>query len=1028
MKRFDCLSLECPLFGPHLLEASAGTGKTFAIEHIFTRLLLEAKPPIQLEEILVVTFTRAATRELKMRIRENIEKTLAFLRNQECPWPYLKPWVGSPDAIKTLENVLAVFDQGQVSTIHNFCFRMLREFAFEAVSSFSFSDPMDERSSFKELRQSLSEFLEKGIGDVLCPEQLALLFGKYDSMDELKKRLLRSQKKEGVPFAKLFARYQEALKTWHGIPISETALKNDFAKIREQYKSQIKGDFDRQISFLAQSILEPNNPIFFRKLIWDRATLFSFLQPSNRKIKSKPIEPLEIRGFFDWASEQLGPIVSQGGDRRKIFSALAHSWNQWQEKTSSEKVFFQPDEILIQMKRAIDIPSFREKVRHRFQAVLIDEFQDTDPLQWEIFQKLFLRSPEVKAFYLVGDPKQSIYRFRNADLYTYFSARDSLGEENLYQLDTNFRSTKPLVDALNVLFDRSWLTLPKSDRVIPYVPVRAARSEPFDFADQKQSIHWVVGNEGATYRDTFLPYAVAEIERLQPTLYRSIALLVKDRYEVQSALELLQSRRIPAVARSQQPLGKTAAFRAIQELFAAIESPYDESKSKIVELGPFAKSRPVFSVWKTKLEEEGLSLFFSQFFNRHPTPLDPDLAQVLEELFAWESREGFSFEGLDRFLGELEKREPDEGGRRKMEEAEDAVQVMTLHISKGLEFDIVFALGLTSRSAEEEEEAEEIDAEKLRQLYVAMTRAKKRLYIPLKEPPSKGPFSPMDLFSQKIEATEGALFPFLEKLSSKESVSIEKIKTPFLLSFKPLLALPLLAPAPSFPPAPFSPCYLSSFTALAKPHLETPKERHLVESPLTFTLETLPRGPETGIVVHQIFESLFLSSKPLWRDDAAIECLVEQELRFSSLSPWIKPLQELVKKTLLLPLSDGEKTFCLRQIDPESLFVEMEFLYFQKPHFVKGFIDLVFCFEQRIYFLDWKTNWLYKDSPESLNEAMQAHDYPLQAALYAEALHRYLGGEKFSEKFGGAFYLFVRSGLYTHLKPDLKRLENVYGS
>ena len=129
MQKFDCLSIDCPLLGAHILEASAGTGKTFSIEHVFVRLLLEKKG-IELEEILAVTFTRAAARELKGRIRNNIEKAISFLQNGLSPWDYLKAVDHPERAIRILLDAQAVFDRCQIFTIHGFCYRMLKEFAF----------------------------------------------------------------------------------------------------------------------------------------------------------------------------------------------------------------------------------------------------------------------------------------------------------------------------------------------------------------------------------------------------------------------------------------------------------------------------------------------------------------------------------------------------------------------------------------------------------------------------------------------------------------------------------------------------------------------------------------------------------------------------------------------------------------------------------------------------------------------------------------------------------------------------------
>src|SRR5579872_2125042 len=172
MQRFDCLSANCPIFGPHLLEASAGTGKTFSIEHVVVRLLLESEE-IEIEEILAVTFTRAATRDLKRRIRANIGEALARIQSGKTGWEYLDPYLGSEKAAKKLSEAKLAFDQCQIFTIHGFCHRMLQEFAFEAELGFTLRDPDREALVPKRLYREAKKFIESGIGpDLICPEQM----------------------------------------------------------------------------------------------------------------------------------------------------------------------------------------------------------------------------------------------------------------------------------------------------------------------------------------------------------------------------------------------------------------------------------------------------------------------------------------------------------------------------------------------------------------------------------------------------------------------------------------------------------------------------------------------------------------------------------------------------------------------------------------------------------------------------------------------------------------------------------------
>lgn len=977
MKRFDCLSPDCSLFGPHLLEASAGTGKTFTIEHVFVRLILSGVP---LEEILVVTFTRSATRELKHRIRANIEKALSCISGATpVEWPYLSSFIGSEEAIFSLSQARKGFDGAQIFTIHGFCYRMLKEFAFEAGSLFPISDPDEPFEIGKKMRSSLAEFWASRMdGELLCPEQIALLFGKFDTLQELGLFLARSKKEPtDRSFASWHRDFVSALKT-----AKKTSINEEFDAISGNYKAH-KGDFIEQLQWLSAALEHPEDPIPFRKLIAHQGTIFSFLDPKNRRVKAKDIPS----DFFDWARDAIGPIIQEASEKKKILAVLSTAWKEWEKKWLTSTGLLQPDEIIEQMRQAIDTPPFLQSLQKRFQAVIIDEFQDTDPLQWDIFQKAFL---QCRCLYLVGDPKQSIYRFRSADVYTYFLAKEMLGEQNLYQLDTNFRSSKELIGALNALFSRNWLPLPKTKETIFYPTVLAGSAVTSHLHDKKKALHWILGSDNASYQETFLPFTVAEIEKLQISHYKSVAILVKDRYELQSALELLRKRGIPCVARSHQLLSETFDFCALRELFEAIDSPQNESARLIAEHGPFP-TKISYSYWKNFLEEKGLAKFFCAFFQT--TISSPDLKQTMEELFAWEQREGFSFVGLKRFFSAFDY---DEGVRRRADEVEDAVQILTLHVSKGLEFDIVFALALASQASVEEEEQEEINAEKNRQLYVAMTRAKKRLYVPFKPSKSKR-LSPMDLFSAQIEAEEGPFIPYLGKLAETHDVSYEQVPTPFPLGSATLQEskqtierdIPLIS---------YTPSYIQSFTSLAC------AEQIKIESS-----DPLPRGKETGTIVHEVFEAIFQAG--LWKDEAALDLLVEKKLRSTSLSSSTVLVQEIVRKTLSQPLFDGTQSFSLR--DVENVFAEMEFLYTKEAHYITGSMDLVFILHEKVYLVDWKTNVLNSPTPEGVDEVMKAHDYELQASLYKEALRRHFGDEK---AFGGVFYIFVRTGAYVFIE------------
>jgi exodeoxyribonuclease V beta subunit len=775
---------------------------------------------------------------------------------------------------------------------------------------------------------------------------------------------------------------------------------------------------------LGKSLSDRSNPLYFRQLLRGKGTLFAFLLPTNRKVKAKEPASLHYPGFFEWAQREIAPWVEKGV--KEVWPTLQAAWNPIAEKVLSEEEAFGPDEILAQMRRAVQLDPFANRVRQKYKAVMIDEFQDTDEMQWDIFHHLFLKELTVRALYLVGDPKQAIYRFRKADIYTYLKARDLLGEAHLYHLDTNFRSSPSLIGALNALFNRNWLQLPKMKQTLPYHTVRAGISSSPPFQDEKGALHFFCGKGESKelFDSTFLPYIVGEIEQLRQEIHSlsRFAILVKDRYQAERVLTLLRSRNIAAIARSHTPIGQTFAFQALKEVFDATLSPHDASAAKIVAAGPFRDTPFSFVECKAVLHEQGLVPFCRFLLNGLVWDEGlQDLLQIFEMLFTWEKKHGFSFEGLQLFLEDLKQLPADEGGRRRMEVDEDAVQVMTLHMSKGLEFDVVFALALSSRTPEPAEEMEELNAEKLRQLYVAMTRAQRRLYVPMvleEKGAEVATHSPMELFAQHLIPDE------LFQIGRTQSLTLEHLLSPHLLKTAPTEPQQGAHRENRLQKVPFQPCFLHSFTTLARE-----EESDILWTPLStteFTPHTLPRGKETGVMIHTIFERLFQSQEPIWKEKAAVTTFVREQLRFSPLLPWEEAIASLVSSALTLPL---EGNFSLSQVEVENVAVEVEFVFDHPPHFMKGFIDLVFCYRGHYYFLDWKTNWLgtgdefYQESHIQL--AMKNHDYYLQAAIYKEALNRFF---PHSLVFGGAFYFFLRGGACHHFFPDSHLLQGADGN
>ena len=1004
MKTFDVLDPTASLFGKKLLEASAGTGKTFAIEHLFVRLLLEGQTPLHVEQILAITFTRAAARDLNLRIHENLKKAWESLKEEKSSWPYLETHKGSIEAQRKLEKALIDFDQAQIFTIHGFCQRALSEFPLEANSSAQ--DAHSELTLQKTVLPVLLDFLEKQT--ILCSEQLAFL----PKVEKLATDLLNAPTSvEDGDVSKDFASFKEAITSYPG---------GDLTREFEAYFSSFKISgfsaerLQEQVATLEKLFVDAQEKDF-QRLLYDGGDLFDFLEPSNLK-KGKTVSS----ELLNWCLAKIKPVVKTATDSCQLFRRLCFFWRKTFEQLMEEKSLFSPDFLLQKMRSALEKKPFLEALQGKYLAVIIDEFQDTDSIQWDIFQKLFIDQKSC-ALYLVGDPKQSIYRFRKADLYTYFAAKDLLGHEAHYSLATNFRSTPPLIHALNDLFSdewgHSWLYLPKVSRKVPYSPVKAGLSQSWDPQDGKGSLQFFQAQDP-------LAYVAAEIARLRPFVkgYGSFAILVRSRYEAQLIERYLTEHSFPCWSKNGSSLGETLALRAVEELFDAIYHPRDPSAIKSFLTGPFMglsfaeatkqdRELPELFEWKAILEKEGLASFFKAFIKtidiqETGAAFYSDFLQIIEQLLPLPA---CNLHTIKRAFREWEAADPQEDlrAKRRIENDEEAIQILTIHASKGLEFEIVFALGVGTSLKRSGDEKEEEEAEMLRLLYVALTRAKFRLYIPYSEGKLRaGSESCLDLFWKRQKLDVKPLDWLLSKNGQIQYEVVSFLPSPSRTDPE---ALAKSAVANSFTPAFAAPRRIYSYSMLAQ-GVGTPMP------PITSdekNIHTMPRGALVGELLHGIYERVFTQRQE-------IEKIVAEELHLTELGQWLPSVIAMVQKSVQRPLIEG---LCLSQLDATCCKAEVEFLYGIFPHFYKGFIDLVFIWQGKLYFLDWKTNWLGdRDeaySKEHLYKAMDEGDYWLQASIYASALKRAFP----SLELGGAIYCFLRgvqnleTGGVIHFQP-----------
>lgn len=1139
MKNFNVLETEIKPGASIVLEASAGTGKTYSIEHLVTRLLIEIPEeglPPAIEQILVVTFTKAAAAELKSRIRQNLQNALHALQNSDQNTPYLSsiilkgPKVHS-FAIQRLKQALVEFDSAYITTIHSFCFRAIAENSDEG-SFFRFFN--EEKASYSDLLlwEVLAHlFKTEAFNQSFTSQQLTILLRSCrDRMltlaQEVMKIISKGLKIESPPS-------NEELKT-HFLSSLSSFQKSHFGGSVIQEKIELEcGNFCKACEGRTKT-LKTQYQSFIARLITcmdqgkvedaDLDSLSGSLDIfdifSQQNLKQKKTLSQDIQQIIHFLQHAIRPILYSWGDFPFLLARLAHlSQEELQvayEKTGTMDYSY----LLLKMEKLSLNPHFQKALQAQFKRIIIDEFQDTDPTQWKIFKNLFYKSKV--PFVLVGDPKQSIYSFRSADIYTYLDALEALGDRERYALQTNYRSSPRLIEGFNLLFDSrhtgNWMALPLKKRALPYLSVLPSnkkdtvfKEEPvihFLAIDAKNSEKWTKEPDWETH--FLFPYFAKEIMRLHQEKkipLRKIAILVRDHAQSDRLVAFLRERGLPVVLQKSAMMDRSLIaidliylLRAVLApqnlgiLQAALGTQFFQWNCQFVENSErLTRYVELFSSWKEKWQKKGIVACLEAILLSH----QENNGATIEEAFVTTQEGRQCLHELNKIIAWLTKREKkllspeklleelvaivsmehfaQESLKMAPLEEEDALPILTLHMSKGLEFDVVFALGVMNRppvdhgiiplrkgndiilkavedqGKEHQFFLEECDAEKARQLYVAFTRAKEKLYIPVvdgRKAPELGKAAPIELWLGRL-GQDGLSWESL--YSSFGSLNLESLRK--MCGDGQLMCIEELQPDQNPPhckerdsPNLMPPRELAmpnfetpvsvSFTSLAKTEVnfsEVHKPPHDFEA-AHLSAHTLPASSRTGKLLHQILENFpkEIPSKPHSHLD--LIPFIRKYTVFTPFQVWEDVLAKIVYLAYTIPL--GRSDIVLADVRKDAMYQEMEFLFPMElvkdlPECsllqgeVKGVIDLVFLWKGRYYLLDWKSNWLGPDpsfySASSLKTMMRSHRYDLQAALYATAFKAYLRSLKISaSSFGGVFYLFLRgfdgvNGLYSEL-------------
>ncbi|WJG07929.1 exodeoxyribonuclease V subunit beta [Aliiglaciecola sp. LCG003] len=748
MKLLDSYSF--PLQGASLIEASAGTGKTYTIVNLYLRLLLGHQcKPLTVDQILVVTFTNAATAELKERIRQRIYTA------------YLDFYLGSSDdefiqllindnsnqqlACETLSLAAKQMDEAAVFTIHSFCQRMLSEHAFESGSVFDEQFELDES---KWIRQAGQDYWRKYIAP-LSMAKLEFIRDFWSSPELLLKalspilhrQLLTSSVSElQLGFSqldKLIEQTRQLKCWWQDERVSEQMQQ---AKFKGNFKLGKPGVYLQMDEFCqSDSNLCPFD-----------SGWTDFFPEKVQKARSKTSPELTHINFERFEQLENLRVKATGNFKQALLydglQKIRANLADYKQQTHQ----LAPDDLMARLHAAVSSvhgEPLVNLIRTKFPAALIDEFQDTDDIQFTIFSQLY---PLVQTqdsplcLIMIGDPKQAIYAFRGADIFTYIEAKQRVDSQRHFTLATNWRSQPNMVEAVNQLFissKRGFLF----EQDIPFYPVQAA-SENAEFrieqATQASLIfhHLVLDDECLSQSDarrylsihlanqlvSILAQGSVVVEhsgnaQSKPILAGDCCVLVRDRLEAAVIKQALSEANIDSVFLIRHSVFATDTAADVYRLLDAMVNPRDERKLKAaLASGLMCHNASAleqlfnneldwqmlveqFVIWQQHWQRHGVMMALNQLLNHfdvfsrlltyHPDGLRrlTDLRHLIELLQQQNSLTPSENQTL-YWLGQqiLNPDHANEAQQLRLETDANLVQIITMHTSKGLEFPLVF--------------------------------------------------------------------------------------------------------------------------------------------------------------------------------------------------------------------------------------------------------------------------------------------------------------------------------------------------
>lgn len=1035
--------LHIPTDNHAVIEASAGTGKTYTIEHLVIELLLTRD--VGIENILVVTFTEKATAELTSRVRNKIRELLEMEtqdKNAGGDLPDEEVWTLDDEARDRLRKALHNFDAAAISTIHSFCNGILTEHSFLNRRLFD-QEPVEEQTVFS---RAFMDVLRSEIAknQDLQPYLTAWLEVKAQSVDKLEELLFKAFKARS-PFHPSFdPEHIESTVT----AFSKAAIKAD--KLEDLLRrAKVQG---RTINPLKKHLAELQGVL---ERYSDGKDLTSLLAEMEEVKLGYIVDKLSLAEQRGAVAALYQAVAALKDALVPLSAAAAHLFlpvvTDRLNRLKRESGLYDFDDMLNLVAESLEGPHGQELIqtlRARYRYALIDEFQDTDEVQWRIFQKIFFESSKKNPLQVIGDPKQAIYAFRGADLQVYLQAQETIKKAGgpVVALDKNFRSTPPLLEACNAVFEQDE-TSPFFTGDIRYDhPVKAGRPD-HRLIDEKGNevppvvlfqLQWKTDSiKVSEAREALAARIAHEIYRLttqeafrfgkkgeQETLTeKDIFVLTRSYREGNEIGNALRERGIAHVYYKQEGLFQTREAEQVRHLLAAVADPRDRSKrfrawltpffglslsdltackdipgdhpllSRIVGWKALADAKEYEELFTGILEESGI--LRRELFLSDSERAITNYLHLFEILLAEVNRERCTLAELIRTLqGFIDERGlpvADQTNMQRLESERPAVRIMTMHMAKGLEAGVVFIYGgcsappsspvqsyyvngkrsayvgkLSDAPADVKKAVDqEANEEDQRLLYVALTRAKARLYLPyfpeIEKTEKKGKATTTEVLKSGsyLQLNRRLRFLLEPELSTKhqELFQIEQIPCPApaeIESEQKTESIVWQPPADLLQPIDKG----DEFHALGERHqgfvitsysrmkalrggyrapIDTGAdilEESGVEAAVTEVENTLPGGMTSGLFLHEVLEKLVFetieesSSLEDWTQNDDVQKLFRTTMNRNGIATrYLGHSQKLIYTTLTTPVQLGEKSIPSGFGGLTSNLREVEFIY-----------------------------------------------------------------------------------------------------